>query len=696
MMKSEKIDPITFQLIKSYCESVTREMGIIMIRTACSPVFVEGEDFSCSILDRWGEMISLDRRNPSLVSSMALSARWVVMEKNMENLKPGDVILRNDVYMGGTHTPDFVLIKPIFYKGQLVAVVGNCAHHLDVGGSAPGSFDAGSTELYQEGICFPGVRWYREGIEDTDITEILLQNIRVPDIQFRDFQAQLASLDVGERGIQALCDKYGAETVTSTFEAIKDYSETLLRNEIEKFPDGEYSFEDFISDDGISDTPIRVRVTVKINGSDIVFDFTGTSNQTMGPMNAPYGVTASSVLNAILQVTDPEIPVNHGCFRAFKIIAHRGTLVNPNFPAPVIGGNTHTALTIMETILGAFAQFIPERITAASYGTVIVFVPSGFDTERNRPFIEPNITVGGWGGRKDMDGWDAIFSQQGNCRLMSSEILESKNPWVHGQHALLVDATGAGKWRGGFGTIRTFTLLCDTRTSFIADRHKIGPFGLFGGLPAKPNAVLIRKKGTNEYKPLNEIYIGLVSAMKGTTTLQKGDTIAIIQACGGGYGNPFERDPELVLEDVENELISVKTAREDYGVAVFEENGDFKIDVEETTRLRSAGLQKKLNIVKDVVSVNDAYIEARERLKGIPFITRETEFSHSPPFFNWIADSKKRISVEYCKVECDKQGDPRRCPWYDDESLAFWPLHRIRIWTKKWCPLQEKCILQLV
>ncbi|MBW1713336.1 MAG: hydantoinase B/oxoprolinase family protein, partial [Deltaproteobacteria bacterium] len=379
-----RIDPITFQIVGRGLESVAREMGTTMMRTAYSSIFVEGLDFSCAVLDRWAEMAAQANYNPVHLGAMAYAAEWSVMEIGYENLHPGDVLIHNDPYRGGTHITDVTVVKPVFYEDRLVAMAANRAHQLDMGGMTPGGFAGNATEITQEGLILPPVKWYDRGKEVRDIFDIILSNVRLPNIQIGDFEAQLASCLTAERRILEMCRKYGTDVIIDILAELKDYSERRMRAEIQAMPDGVYEHEDFIDNDGITDDPYRIKVAIKINGPDITFDYTGSSPQCLGPMNAVYGITASSTYNSLLSVSDPDIPVNHGCFRPVKIIAPRGTIVNSEKPGPTFGGNTDTSIRIMDACWGAFAQAIPERVTASTYGAINSFTGGGYDDERKK------------------------------------------------------------------------------------------------------------------------------------------------------------------------------------------------------------------------------------------------------------------------------------------------------------------------
>jgi len=683
-----KVDPITFQVIYNYLLSAAREMGTTMLRTAHSVIFSEGYDFSCAILDSDGELVATANYCPVHLAAIGYSSSQSIMEIGIENIFPGDVIIHNDPYRGGTHITDVVILKPIFYDDILVGFAANRAHQLDMGGKVPGGFAGDATDIFQEGLRIPPVKWYEKGKERKDIKDIFLSNVRLPKDQEGDLNAQLASDISAERRVKALCAKYGVDTVKAVMSQIKDYSERRLRKEIEKIPDGKYSYEDFLENDGITFDPIKVKITVTVDEDKLIVDYTGSSKQCKGPLNATYGVTASSTFNAILEVSDPSIPVNWGAFRPVRIIAPRGSIVNPNYPAPVQAGNTNTSILIVSTLVGALAQAIPDRVVAASGGTCNDFTCGGYYAKKDQSFVYYWFPPTGWGALKDRDGWSAISDPVSNCSDTPIEMIESIYPFLYEKYQLAVDREGVGKFRGGYGLIHQLKFLADEIVvSATADRHMLSPYGLYSGLYAKPNQFLVRLKDSKKWKTFKEQF-NINPSKFSNVPLKKGDAIAMITTAGGGYGNPLERDPDRVLEDVEEGLVSMKRAETDYGVIIVQKEGKMRIDQEETDRQRkklAKEIKDKLakHMLNNKVVVDSLSLEFRKGGEVESFVD---------PAYTIISNWKKNISKEICYNKCIKKGDRRYCPWWNEECLGYWGIDVLRKWTMELCPQKQRIL----
>jgi len=682
MERAAYIQPIAKEFFGSSLESICREMGNTMLRTAYSPIFADGMDFSCGILDDEGELVAAVNYCPVHLASMALVPEWVLLEIGLRDLQPGDVILTNDPYRGGTHITDFSVIKPIFYEGTIVAMAIDRAHHLDVGGKAAGGFPGDATEIFQEGIRIPPVKWFKGGIENTDIFDTLLSNVRLPWIQIGDIHAQLVAVLTAEQRILQLCRNYGATSFKSKIKLLKNYSEAWMRKEIMTLPDGIYSYADFIEDDGITTDAKKIQVTIKVEGDGMVVDFSGTSPQTIGPLNSVYGVTASSTFNALLQVTDPTIPINRGLFRPVKIIAPRGTLVNPNYPAATFGANTETSIRIIEVVIGALAKVVPNKVIAATHGTCNNFTGGGYDSVREQPFVFYFFNGGGWGARCDRDGLTSTFSPVGNCKDIPVEIIESNYPFLLEKAELYPDSAGAGQFQGGFGTIRTLRVLSDQlEVNALGDRHKLKPYGLYGGKPAKTSAFLVQH--SDRSGDFFQVF-GVTSPSKfSNIRLSKGDRFSLKVSGGGGYGSPLERDPLLVLTDVEGELISEERAEQEYGVILKSKNKS-EIDWEATTKQRDKMKQEQLkNIINGVITVDELSFNLRT---AHPQITS----SYEDQVTKKLTQAKKQLDLEFCTGQCPYKANPKTCPMYNNEALQFWSYDAFQIWMRKKCLLKIK------
>jgi N-methylhydantoinase B/oxoprolinase/acetone carboxylase alpha subunit len=568
--KQQPVDLITLEIIRSTLIKLTEEMGIAMGRTSHSPIFNEGRDYSCAVFDGRGEMIAQAAFDPLHLGAMPFAVEWALQELGVENLAPGDVILTNDPYRGGSHLPDFTMLLPVFSEGKIVAVCANRAHQVDVGGSVPGSFFGEATEIFQEGLRVPPVFITRDHQEVVDTWTLILANVRDPDSARGDLRAMLGSLRTGERRVLELIRRHGSATFSAALEAIKDYSERRMRREIEAIPDGDYRFVNWLEDDGHSTEPLAVAVTVSISGSDVIADFNGSAPQARGPVNAPYAVTASNVYCPFLEVVSPDIPTNHGCYRPIKVIAPPGTVVNPRFPAPVVGGNVETSARISEAVMGALAQAVPARIVAPSHGTFLNLTAGGTDPRTGADFVFYLYREGGWGGRLDADGNSAVFGTWSNDRQSSMEANEQAYAIRFEAHALTEDSDGPGQRRGGLGTTMRIRVLCPSlRLSLVGERCRSAPFGMFGGLPPEP-----RPNGL-----WNQVTFHLVDGRSGTAVelfgrsspskwgdveLHEGDEIEYVTVGGGGYGSPALRERSAIDRDVALRYVSAPRAERLY------------------------------------------------------------------------------------------------------------------------------------
>ncbi len=558
----EEVDLITLEIIRSTLIKLTEEMGIAMGRTSHSPIFNEGRDYSCAVFDGAGEMIAQAAFDPLHLGAMPFAVEWALQELGTDQLAPGDVILTNDPYRGGSHLPDFTMLLPVFAEGEIVAVCANRAHQVDVGGSVPGSFFGEATELFQEGLCVPPVLLARGGEEVADTWRLILANVRDPDSACGDLRAMLGSLRTGERRVLELIRRHGHATFTAALEAIKDYSERRMRREIEAIPDGDYRFVQWIEDDGHSSAPLGIAVTVSIRGSDVIADFNGSAPQARGPMNAPYAVTASNVYCPLLEVVSPDIPTNHGCYRPITVIAPPGTVVNPTFPAPVVGGNVETSARISEAVMGALAQAVPDRVVAPSHGTFLNLTGGGHDPRTGADFVFYLYREGGWGGRADADGNSAVFGTWSNDRQSSMEANEQAYAIRFEAHSLTEDSEGPGRLRGGLGTTMQVRVLCPSlRLSLVGERCRSAPFGMFGGLPPEPrpnglwNQVTFRLADGRAGTAVD--LFGRSSPSKwGDIELHEGDEFEYVTVGGGGYGPPADRARHAIDDDLAMRYVS--------------------------------------------------------------------------------------------------------------------------------------------
>jgi len=568
------IDPITIEVIKGALIYAAEEMGIILRNSAYSPNIKERMDFSCTIFDDKKRLVAQAEHIPVHLGSMQLAVQKG-LEKFKGELEDGDMILFNDPYISGTHLPDITLICPIFHKGQIVAYSANKAHHSDVGGKTPGSMAGDATEIYQEGIIIPPVKFIKNNAIDKEVASILLSNIRTPEIRMGDLRAQMASAILGKRRVLELVTKYGIKTLHEAMEAIMNYSERLTRIEISKMPSGSWTAKDYLENTGVSNERVKIMVTMTTRKNQLLVDYSGTDMQVNGPVNAVLGVTLSGVYYVLRCMIDPTIPMNNGCYRPVKVNVPQGTLMNPTPPAPVAGGNVETSQRNVDVLLKAFAQMLPEKVCAACQGTMNNVTMGGINPETSKPWTFYETIAGGFGGRKGMDGLDAVHSHMTNTMNTPIEAIETIYPIRFLKYELRGDSGGPGKWRGGVGLERSWMLLAPSATlSVLAERTEMPPWGLYAGKPgAKGEYYIIKQNGER---------IKLKS--KCTVKVDKGDIFVTRTPGGGGYGNPLERNSELVQRDVLDGLVSLDAAKRHYGVVI--NSATTEIDCKSTEQLR--------------------------------------------------------------------------------------------------------------
>lgn len=579
-------DPILLEVMRSHLITSCREMGIAMMRTSYSPIFNEGLDFSCVIFDGRGEMVAQADFCPAQIGAIPHVVEWCIKEVGPENMRPGDVILHNDPYRGGCHLPEFMVLKPCFVDGEIVAYTANIAHMVDVGGLVPAAF-GDTRNIFQEGLRFPPVKIYREDEEVADLFRVLISNIRTPRSGYGDLKAMVGSLYVAERRILELVEKYGAAEFARCAEDIKNVSEVLARRAIAELPDGEWSFEAAIEDDGVdADSEWKIRATVLIRGEEVIVDYTGSSPQSPGPANQTWGVTASATYAAMFNIYGA-IPFNHGCYRPISIVAPPGTFVNVEYPGSCVGGNSDSSPTTVDVILGAISE-VAGKGTASDGDTCGILSLGGVDPRSGEAFAHLHFDGGGWGGRHDHDGNSAQVPKTSNCANTPVEVLETRYPLECVSYQLNTGETGrpgAGRYRGGFGTERILRVKAPSMTlSAHTNRNTLRPWGMADGHAGGNCKVQLRRRGETAWRTAPELF-GTVSAGKfSNVELHEGDEVRLGLPGGGGYGDPAQRDPELVAEDVRNGLYTHDDASELFAVALDPVSGE--VLTVKTERLR--------------------------------------------------------------------------------------------------------------
>jgi len=574
--------------------NVAAEMALVMMKTSYSTIFNEGLDFSTVILDADGELIAEKNYTPSMMGAIPHTVKWTVEELGAKAFAPGDVLVHNDCYRGGCHLPEHMMIKPVFLEDALFGFLGNMGHCAEIGGKAPGSFASDATDIYQEGLRLPPVKLISRGEHVEDIWRIILTNHRTPRNTWGDFHAMIGSLNVGERRLAALADKHGAAFVREGSRALLDHSERLMRAHIDELPDGECGSEMWIEDDGVTRDPFKIRVTIVVRGEEILFDFTGSSPQVRGPMNCTFTVVAAAVYNAVFSVVDPRslIPRNSGCYRPIRIIAPPGSVVNVQHPGPCVGGNTDTQPKIIDLLLAALAQAVPDRVAAASGGSSSNLLFGGVHPATGQYYSHYHFDGMGTGATARKDGNSGEITRHSNCRNTPVEVFETRYPFLTWDYGLVRDSGGPGRQRGGLGIVRTLEVTAPEITvSALFDRARLAPWGLFGGMEGGRTRLLVRPAGTKRFRPFSDVF-GTMSPTKFTNVvLKRGDVIRYQTPGGGGYGGPLERDSEHVLEDVREGFVSAGQARAAYGVVVTGAAPEVTLDPKATQRLRDRRLR---------------------------------------------------------------------------------------------------------
>jgi N-methylhydantoinase B len=572
-------DPITLSVIYNRLLTINAEMGIAMINTSISPIFAEVHDFSCAICDWDNRIVAQIDGVPSHTAS-AMEAVKAVSREFRDDIHPGDVFVLNDPYLGGTHLPDVTIMKPIFYEGQLQFIGINRAHHGDVGGLEPGSYAPGARELFHEGIRIPPLRIYRGERPIQDVVNMIRINTRMPDALWVDMKAQVASCRVAEKRILELIGKYGVRKTRQTIEDIHRYAERRMRLEIGLLSDGVYAGESFLDSDGFSDAPIRIKVAITVKGEEAWVDFAGSDPQVTGFVNSPLANTATCVYVAFLTtVTTPDIPHNEGVYRPIHISAPEGSVVNPRFPAPVASCTLDTACAILEACWQALAKVLPERVPAGWNrwnGPTI----TGVDPRKGSFYVMFGFNgFGGAGGMPGMDGRHYIGDgiDLGGLIAPNIETNESDYPHVTEFNEFTTDSCGAGKFRGGCGAKYRIRLYDSSPTLVMFGDGKVHPpYGLFGGQPGSCNLAFVNqgREGERELKS------------KEAVQLKAGDTYSSYPSGGGGWGDPLERDPEAVRRDARDQIISLESALDLYGVVL--EGEELAVNEQQTAALRQS------------------------------------------------------------------------------------------------------------
>ncbi len=519
-------DPIELELFKNVFVAVSEEMGAVLGRTALSPNIKERKDYSCSLFNDRGETLAQGSHIPVHLGAMPLSVQAALRAVTFE---PGDLVILNDPYRGGTHLPDITCVSPVFLGRRLGFFVANRAHHADVGGMTPGSMPL-ATELFQEGLIIPPLKLYSRGRMNNEVLDLLLSNVRTPDERRGDLLAQVAANEVGRLRLAEAGERFGAAKVRLYSRLIQDYTEKFLRQTLRSIPDGTYDFRDFLDNDGITDRPLTIAVRVTVRGDRAVVDFRGSSPQTAGGVNANLAVTTSAVLYVFRSLVEEDIPFNTGLMRPLEIIAPPASIVNAVFPAACAGGNVETSQRIVDVLLGALSKALPARIPAASQGTMNNIAFGGLDLRRDRRFAYYETIGGGMGAGPGRDGLSGVHTHMTNSLNTPIEALENYLPLTIRSYRLRKGSGGQGRSRGGDGLVREYEFHVPTALTIMSERRRFAPYGLRGGAPGARGRNILLSRGRRT--ALNS---------KVNILLRPGDVLRIETPGGGGSGKPRSR-----------------------------------------------------------------------------------------------------------------------------------------------------------
>ena len=512
-----KFDPTTLEIYRALFTSVAEEMGVALRRTAFSPNIKERRDYSCAVFDAKARVIAQGDHMPVHLGSMPMAVAAALAEID---IVPGDVVALNDPFAGGTHLPDVTLVMPVAIRKRILFYVANRAHHADIGGATPGSMGL-ATDIYGEGIRIPPIRLVRGGVVDRDTMRLLLANVRGNVERRGDFDAQIGSLKTGASRLLEIVERRSEREASEYATQLINYSARLMRHTIASIPDGSYEAEDALDDDGVEDRAVPIRVRVTIKGERAVVDFTGSAPQVTGAINAVEAITVSAVSYVFRCLIGGEVPASAGLVEPIEVIAPRGTVVNANPPASVAGGNVETSQRIVDVLFKSLAQALPDRIPAASQGTMNNVTIGGIDTRSGQEFSYYETVAGGMGARPGADGMSGVHTHMTNSLNTPAEALEYAYPLRVREYRLRKGSGGAGKHRGGDGVVREVETLVPSRMSLLCDRRKHGPYGLFGG-----------EHGTAGRNQINNRDV----PGKGSHQLKAGDRIRIETPGGGGWG----------------------------------------------------------------------------------------------------------------------------------------------------------------
>jgi N-methylhydantoinase B len=572
-------DKVLTSILQCRLKAITEEMGYTLMRTSRSPILNEARDFVTGLYDASGRMLEQAEYIPVLAFALQPVCKKIVAYFGGD-IHPGDIILHNDVFTGGNQNADVATFKPIFHKGELFAWAAVKGHQADIGGAVAGGYNPDAREVWQEALRITPVKVIEKGKLRRDVWDLIFANIRYPIVE-EDIKAQIGACAVGEKLVHSLIERYGADPLREQIAFLFDSTEKMVRSEIERIPDGQYQGQSWMYYDGIHDgSRFRIKLTITIKNDEINFDYTGTDDQTAGFANAPLGASMSAVILTFLMLIDPNIPHNEGLLRPLHVHIPEGTFLNAKFPAATTFGNSITGPNA-DAILKALSKAIPAKVTAG-WNRMLALAVSGIDPRRNRPYVDIlfNALKGGSGAVRGYNGYDHIglINCAGGILAQDPEMFESQTPNVIVKHEYAQDSAGAGRWRGGLG-VETIIKFGGEKSKGVVFGDGVDnqtrAFGLFGGKAGSINEMEFSFPDGSRHKPKSKEIV---------PDIPSGTIMRQVAGGGGGYGEPYLRPAEQVVTEVRNGILSLKKAKEDYGIIVNPET--FEVNQPETKRLR--------------------------------------------------------------------------------------------------------------
>jgi N-methylhydantoinase B len=576
------VDPVTLHVIQARLAGIVQEMQNSLFRTGYSTIIRESQDASCAILNRQGEVVAQHVVLPLHMGAFPACAAGILKNYSADEVHEGDAFITNHPYLGGSpHAPDMAVLSPIFFQGEWVGFAANLAHKSDIGGPVPGSCWSQAREIYQEGLHVPPIKYVHAFKTSKDIEAVLGCNSRTPELVVGDLRGQVGAARLGEKRFQEMMARYGKATILESFEQLFALTEAKVRAEIASWPDGVGQGERFVDSDGIDlDKPVRLHVRIEKKGNRLLFDLTGSADQTKGPANIRPTIVRAACCYLLTCLVDPALAINYGLAKCIEIKVREGSVVNPIFPAPV---NTYnpTVHALVESLLEASSQITPHKKVGDGCSSRSIII-GGRSNKTGKGYVQYEIFGGGSGGRSGKDGVSGTNVNQSNAKIAPIEIIEAEFATRLRRFELIPDSGGPGKFRGGLGFVREYEVLDnDARFSLRSTKHTVAPKGIDGGMDGKTGHCVL-----NPGKPGERV----IPSRFSDHVLHPGDVFRLETPGGGGLGNPLEREPGRVLNDVRNGYVTPKRAREVYRVAVDSVNGDFILNESDTRELREEAI----------------------------------------------------------------------------------------------------------